>query len=100
MPKAGRGLKVVARDHGADTRSLRRIGRKLEASIGAEFFQVMARHLASALEADCVLVGEFVGGREERCRTVAAWMHGAPADFDYALAGSATAAVVLGKPVH
>jgi PAS domain S-box-containing protein len=57
----------------------------------------MVKHLAAALSADCLIIGEFVGGKEERCRTVAAWMDNAPAEFNYPLAGSATADVFLGK---
>jgi PAS domain S-box-containing protein len=57
----------------------------------------MVKHLAAALSADCLIIGEFVGGKEERCRTLAAWMDNAPAEFNYPLAGSAAAGVVLGQ---
>jgi two-component system, cell cycle sensor histidine kinase and response regulator CckA len=82
----------------AENNNVLQVARKVAATIGADFFRAMAKHLAEALAADCLIVGEFVGGREERCRTVAAWMDGARAEFDFALAGSATAGVVLGKP--
>ena len=98
MQKASRGPVATARDNGAESRDLRRVARQLSATIGLEFFQAIARHLAAALTADAVLIGEFLGGREERCRSVAAWMDGAPAEFEYPLAESATAAVLQDKP--
>ncbi len=75
-----------------------RVARKVAATIGTDFFQATARHLATALTANCVLIGEFVGGHVERCRSVAAWLDGAPAELEFALAESAMAQVVLGKP--
>jgi two-component system, cell cycle sensor histidine kinase and response regulator CckA len=74
------------------------VARKVAATIGTDFFVAMVKHLAGALSADCLIIGEFVGGREERCRTLAGWMDNAPAEFDYPLVGSATAGVALGKP--
>jgi PAS domain S-box-containing protein len=76
------------------------VARKLTATLGKDFFQAMVKHLAAALSADCLIIGEFVGGQEERCRSLAAWMDNAPADFDYPLAGSATAGILLGKPIR
>ena len=73
-----------------DQTSVLEISRKLAATIGTDFFQAIAKHLATALSADCVVVGEFVGGRLERCKSVAAWMDGTPADFDFFLVDSAT----------
>ena len=87
MPKAGRSRAVLEQHSGGEARTLLQIARKVAATIGTDFFVAIARHLAGALAADCVIVGEFVGGREERCRTVAAWMDDAPAEFDYLLAG-------------
>jgi len=98
MAKAGRSRTVLEQDSGGQTRTLLQIARKVAATIGTDFFVAIARHLAGALAADCVIVGEFVGGREERCRTAAAWLDDGPAEFDYLLAESATAPVVLGKP--
>jgi two-component system, cell cycle sensor histidine kinase and response regulator CckA len=82
----------------AENKYLLQVARKVAATIGTDFFRAMAKHLAGALAADCVIIGEFVGGREEQCRTVAAWLDDAPAEFAYPLAGSATSGVVLGKP--
>ena len=81
-----------------ENKSLLQVARKVAATIGTDFFRAMAKHLAGALAADCVIIGEFVGGREEQCRTVAACMDDAPAEFAYPLAESATAGVALGRP--
>ena len=84
----------------AKTRTDRRlldVAQKVTATLGTDFFQATVKHLAAALSADCLIIGEFVGGKEEHCRSLAAWMDHAPAEFDYRLAGSATADVVLGK---
>jgi PAS domain S-box-containing protein len=78
--------------------SVLQIAQRLAATIGADFFQAIVKNLASALAADCVIAGEFIGGRDERCRTIAAWMGGEPAEFDYLLAESATTAIFLGEP--
>jgi hypothetical protein len=80
-------------------KQLLRVARKVAATIGSEFFLATAKHLSGALSSDCLIIGEFEGGKEERCSTLAAWMDNAPAEFDYPLAGSATAAAVLGKPI-
>lgn len=82
-----------------DQTSVLEISRKLAATIGTDFFQAIAKHLATALSADCVVVGEFVGGRLERCKSVAAWMDGTPAEFDYFLVDSATKGALLGEPI-
>ena len=58
----------------------------------------MAEHLARALAADCVWIGEFVRGPADCVRTLAAYLDGQPANFEYALPGSASETVSLGKP--
>ena len=78
-------------------RRLMQVARKLTATLGADFFQAMVKHLAAALSADCLIIGEFAGGKEERCRTVAGWMDNAPAEFNYPLAGSMSCGVALGN---
>jgi PAS domain S-box-containing protein len=83
--------------HAEDKRVLE-IARHLSATIGSEFFAVMARHLMRELAADCIYLGEFVGGRVERIRPLAAYMDSEPDYSDYPLAGSAAARMVLGKP--
>src|SRR5258705_13467385 len=95
MTKAGQ---IVGRERSVDGNGVLEIARKVAATIGADFFRAIARSLAEALAADCVLIAEFVGGQTERCRTLAAWMDGEPATFEYDLAGTACAQMILGKP--
>jgi PAS domain S-box-containing protein len=58
----------------------------------------MVKHLAAALDADCVYIGEFAGGQVEQVRVLAASVEPKQErEFDYALAGSASAAAALGK---
>jgi two-component system, cell cycle sensor histidine kinase and response regulator CckA len=98
MSKAVMGRAPLQVSNGNDSASLIRVARKVAATIGTDFFHATAKHLADALKANCVLVGEFVGGHVERCRSVAAWLDGEPVDLEFALAESATAQVVIGKP--
>lgn len=76
---------------------LKHIALRVQATIGAEFFESLVKNLAEALEADCVYVGEFVGGKMERVRTVASWVNGKPGDaFEYyTLAGGVAAQVAV-----
>ncbi|HKE24463.1 MAG TPA: ATP-binding protein [Bryobacteraceae bacterium] len=95
MTKAGQS-RALANNEGGGRRRLLEISRRLSATIGMEFFQAIARHLAEALAADCVIVAEFIGGQMERCRSVGAWCDGAPARFEFELAGSAACQIALG----
>ena len=74
------------------------IARKVAATVGSDFFNAIAIHLSKALAADCVLIGEFVGGPMEGVRTLGAALDGKPASFEFELAGSAAAIVAEGKP--
>jgi two-component system cell cycle sensor histidine kinase/response regulator CckA len=74
------------------------VARKVAATIGADFFLAIAKHLAKAVVADCVLIGEFMGGPMEGVRSLGAFMDGQPASFEYEMAESASARVALGKP--
>ena len=71
---------------------------RISATIGLQFFQSMAKHLAKALAADCVYIGEFAGGQSERVKTLAAWRDHRTDAFTYPLAGSASAQIALGNP--
>ena len=99
MTRSGQRL-VTENEDGAAQKSLLEISRKVSATIGTDFFHAIAKHLAEALAADCVAVMEFAGGQMERCRSVGAWCSGAPASFEYELAGSAAAQIVQGRPCH
>ncbi len=81
----------------APDRKVLQIARKLAATIGTDFFQAIAKHLTQAVEADCALIGEFVGGQMESVSTLGAYMDGQPVHFEFELAGSAAAAIALGK---
>jgi signal transduction histidine kinase len=59
---------------------------------------MLAHQLAGALEAKCVYVGEFVGGKANRVRTLAAFAEGGgPTAFEFPLAGSPDAEVARGS---
>jgi PAS domain-containing protein len=75
------------------------IARQVSATIGNDFFCAMAKHLAQALAADCVFVGEFVGGQVERVKRLAVFAGAEPDDFEFELAGSAAAEIALGKAI-
>jgi PAS domain S-box-containing protein len=91
-------VSIPSRDDSGSKRSrLLQVTRKVAGVIGRDFFQAMTKHLAEALAADCVLIAEWVGGHVERCKTIAAWLDGKPAEFQCELAESAAADVLLGK---
>ncbi len=72
----------------ADAAALK-ITRQVSARTGAEYFRAITNHLAEALNADCVLVGEFTPGSVERVTTLAACLEGEQANLTFDLAGSA-----------
>ena len=73
------------------------ITREISATIGTEFFESLVRNIGRCLKADCVYIGEFVGGQTERVRTLAAFnKNGSSYSPDYVLAGSAMTHVALG----
>ena len=80
-------------------RSVLQIARQVSATIGNDFFRAMAKHLAQALAADCVFVGEFVGGQVERVKRLAVFAGVESDDFEFELAGSAAAEIALGKAI-
>jgi two-component system cell cycle sensor histidine kinase/response regulator CckA len=93
-----RAVQGVSRERNSENTTVLQIARKVAATIGADFFRAIAKNLAHSLAADCVLIIEFLGGQTERCRTLAACLDGEPASFEYELAGTACAQLVLGKP--
>ena len=83
---------------GVDATALR-IVRQLSAKIGIECFRALTTHLAQALKADCVFVGEFTSGSVERVTTLAAYLEGEQGSLAFDLAGSACSIIaVTGKP--
>jgi PAS domain S-box-containing protein len=74
------------------------IARQLNTTIGSEFFQTLVKELAVALEADCVYVGEFIGGQFERVRTLAACVDRERLEtLEFPLAGSPDAGMAIGN---
>ena len=98
MPTQAPSKRAVRANRGAADRAVLQIASRVSAAIGSEFFRSVTEHLAEALQADCVYIGEFLGGQLERVRTLAAYIDRAPESFEYELAGSATALTALGKP--
>ena len=98
MIKGGHTRSSVATESNAQSQKVLQVARKLAATIGADFFLAIAKHLSKAVGADCVLIGEFASGQMERVRTLGAWMDGEEAHFEFELAGSAAAALAFGKP--
>ena len=81
------------------TKGILQIASRVSASIGVEFLRSIAQHLAEALPADAVYLGEFVGGHLERVKTLAASIDGQVGRVsDYPLAGTASVELALGRP--
>jgi PAS domain S-box-containing protein len=60
---------------------------------------MLANQLAGVLGATCVYIGEFVGGKTNRVRTLAAFVEGGRTEaFEFPLAGSPDAEVAEGNP--
>jgi PAS domain S-box-containing protein len=78
-------------------RTITEITRRVSATIGHDFLHAIAKHLADALSADTLLVGEVVKARVERVRILAAHNSGPMEIFQYDFAGSAAAQVCLGR---
>ncbi len=84
---------------GGEQPRLRTITRKVLESVGAEFFSLLVNELRQALDAECVYIGEFVGGKTERVETMAACVKEGRINLpEFPLAGSPDADVALGKP--
>ena len=97
MSKSAQTERAADRSHSETDRRVLQIANRVSATIGMEFFRSIVEHVAEVLPADCVYIGEFVGGQTERVKALAAWpdLHG---DIEHELAGSASAQVALGKP--
>jgi PAS domain S-box-containing protein len=79
----------------AKERRILRLANELAATLGADYFQSVVRHLARTLEADCVYIGELASLPVERFHTVAVFRAGETAEnFQQDLAGTASASVL------
>jgi PAS domain S-box-containing protein len=84
----------------ADLPILRAIVEGTAGSSGAEFFQALVRHLASAMGVPFAAISEFAGVNT-RVRTLAFWARGQIQDnFEYDLAGTPCADVMRGQLCH
>jgi two-component system cell cycle sensor histidine kinase/response regulator CckA len=97
MSTSAQSERAMHHSHGAIDRRVLQVANRVSAAIGGEFLDSVVQHLAEALEADCVYIGEFLGGQVERVKTLAASLDRRPVSFEYELAGSAAAQAALGK---
>jgi PAS domain S-box-containing protein len=78
---------------------LLKVARQVSETIGTEFFSLLVNKLGEVLGAECVYIGEFLRGRTDRVRTLAAWMEGRKTEsFEFPLAGTPDAEVAKGTP--
>ena len=97
MSTSAQSERAVPSSRGAIDRCVLQVASRVSAAIGEEFFRSVVEHLAEVLKADCVYIGEFLGGHVERVKTLAACLDRRPVSFEYELAGSASAQAALGK---
>ncbi len=97
MTKSAQTERAADRSHLETDRRVLQIANRVSATIGVEFFHSIVEHLAEVLQADCVYIGEFLGGQTERVKMLASCPD-LPDGFEHELAGSASAQVALGKP--
>src|SRR5215469_4465734 len=91
-------LQTVCRPD-SDSQGFLKLARQISETIGIEFLSMLAHQLARVLEARCVYVGELLGGKTNRVRTLAAFLEGdRPEAFEFPLAGSPAAEVTSGSP--
>jgi PAS domain S-box-containing protein len=89
--RSQKSLRMEAAERGR----IQRITQKISSTLGNDFFQSLVKHLASALGADCVYVGELIHGATDRIRTLAVCLEGELAEnFEQELPGNACAHVV------
>ena len=75
------------------------LARRVSETIGTEFFRTLVNQLMNVLGADCTYVGEFVGAKTDRVRTLAACVEGNGMEsFEFPLANSPDADVARGNP--
>ena len=55
-----------------EQQDFRKIARQVLEMIGTEFFSMLVKQLAGVLDAECVYIGEFLGGKTDKVRTLAA----------------------------
>ena len=74
------------------------LARRVSETIGTEFFRTLVNQLMNVLGADCTYVGEFVGAKTDRVRTLAACVEGNGMEsFEFPLANSPDSDVARGN---
>jgi two-component system, cell cycle sensor histidine kinase and response regulator CckA len=79
--------------------ALRQIADRVSARIGCEYFQAIVKHLAKALHADSVMIGEFVNGPAKRVKNIAAVTAGRVDYLNCDLPDTAAEQISLGKSI-
>jgi PAS domain S-box-containing protein len=76
-----------------------KVTRQVSAKIGADCFRAIATHLAQALKAECVFIGEFTPGPVQRVTTLATSLEEKQAGLIFDLAKTAVSRIaVTSKP--
>lgn len=89
------GLHKHLRMAADERKRVMRVTREVSASLGDDFFQSLVKHVADALLADCVYIGELITGAVNRIHTLAVRLNGELAqNFEQDLPGAASAHVV------
>jgi PAS domain S-box-containing protein len=92
---AGALSQVRPEPNSKNTLALLRIAKQVTATLGNDFFRMLAKHLAAAVHADCAYVAELADSVSSRLRTLAVCREGQWADaFDLETSGT-TAGRVL-----
>jgi PAS domain S-box-containing protein len=87
--------KRAAPPEAAQRRRVLEVAKEVSAVLGSNYFRSLVLHLANALGADCVYVGELVRIPTSRIRTLAVCRNREPAeDFEQDLPGTASAQVL------
>jgi len=88
-------LQPRMRGQAVKQRRVLRLANELAATLGADYFHSVVRHLATTLEADCVYIGELASLPVERFNTLAVFRAGETAEnFQQELAGTASGTVL------
>jgi signal transduction histidine kinase len=88
----------AVRQPDSDWHGFLKLARHVSEKIGTEFLSTLVHQLARVLEAKCVYIGEFGGGKTSRVRALAASVEdGRPEAFEFPLAGSPEADLARGS---
>jgi PAS domain-containing protein len=88
----------LSANHHAGKHRFLKTAKQVSEAIGNEFFTLLVSELRETLEAKCVYIGEFVQGKTEMLRAVAARVGAQTPTFDFPLRGTPDAEVASGNP--